>query len=192
MNIEFKPTRRGGGVTIKGDDETIYLIERLLTKHAMQSQCCYEDGACMALSHYFNPDKNESVDWITLVVGITVLRTSLGYNCSKQDHALITAIEYQLQRALCSVLKVDTETIDDVLGVFKGYSDHTFNDDWYGIMVYLYLLKTAKNRKRKLLSLLKFLDPIYRALNKEEATKFDNLSLTSLYYPAGTKFEYEL
>ncbi|MGR5178881.1 hypothetical protein [Vibrio mediterranei] len=192
MHIEFNPTRRGGGVTIKGDEETIHLIERLLTKHAMKSQCCYEDGACMALSRYFEPNKNKAIDWITLTVGITVLRTSLGYNNSKQDHALITALEYQLQQALCSLLKVDAETIDCVLEHFKGYSDHTFKDDWYGILVYLYLLKTAKNRKRELLSLLKFLDPIYRALNKEAATKFDNLSLASLDYPAGTKFEYDL
>lgn len=37
MYLEFIPTRRGGGVKIRGDDNTLHLIERLLTKHAMSS-----------------------------------------------------------------------------------------------------------------------------------------------------------
>ncbi|MEF1338739.1 hypothetical protein REH81_18440, partial [Vibrio rotiferianus] len=111
MFLTFIPTRRGGGVKIEGDDETFALIERLLTRHAMDSYACYEDGVCMALSRYFEKDRTHTIDWITLFVGIGVLRSSIGYNTTKQNHALICCMEYELLRALGLFLKIDPETL---------------------------------------------------------------------------------
>ncbi len=192
MNLIFIPTRRGGGVKIEGDDETLALIERLLTRHAMDSYACYEDGCCMALSRYFEKDRTHTVDWITLFVGIGVLRTSIGYNTTKQNHALVCCMEYELLRALSLFLKMDLETLDDDFEWSKGISDYMLEDDWYSRLVYLYKLKTATKRRRELLSIIDSLSPMFRGINKNYCKRFDGLSLRDLDYPAGTKFEFDL
>ena len=87
MYLLLKPTQKGGGVSITADEETMDLVERLLTNHAMNSYCCWEDGSCMALSRYFDKDRSHLVDWVTLIVVFTVLIASLGYFASEQDHA---------------------------------------------------------------------------------------------------------
>ena len=192
MYLLLKPTQKGGGVSITADEETMDLVERLLTNHAMNSYCCWEDGSCMALSRYFDKDRSHVVDWVTLIVGLTVLRTSIGYFASKQDHALVCCLEYQLQHALSQKLNLEPEVIDSELNRLKGFGDDIFGDIWYSRLVYLYKLKTSTNRKRELLAIIRSLDPMSQVLDKEYIKSFKDLTLADLDYPAGTKFSFDL
>lgn len=191
MDLNFTPTRKGGGVVINGDNETLHLIERLLTKHAMQSKCCFEDGVCMSLSRYFEKDRTKTVDWVTLFSGITVLRSSLGYCNTRQEDALLALLEYSLEESLLKFLKVDTETLHNVFYINTGYSDHIYSG-WENRMVYLYLLKTAAKRRNELLKILNSFNPIPQVLAREYVRQFDGLHIGYLDFKSGTKFQYDL
>lgn len=146
MNLDFVPTKRGGGVKISGDEHTLHLVERILTKHGMNSKCCFEDGVCMALSRYFEKGSSKTVDWVTLYFGITALRSSMGYCNTRKEEALISLLEFLVEKSLASFLKDQNERINDLFYTHKGYTDQIL-DGWEGRMVCLYLLKTAPQRR---------------------------------------------
>nr|WP_176703898.1 hypothetical protein [Vibrio sp. 04Ya108] len=153
--------------------------------------CCFEDGVCMTLSRYFEKMRQKDVDWVTLYFGITTLRTSLGYNCSKQEHALIALLEYQLENALTTFLKLKNQDLEPLFFAHKGYNDYILNG-WESRMVYLYLLKTAAKRRKELLFILKSFDPYHIVKNKEYTEQFNDYHISDLDYDVGKKFEYEL
>lgn len=190
MNLDFVPTKRGGGVKIDGDERTLHLIERLITKHAMNSKCCFEDGVCMTLSRYFEKDRSKTVDWVTLYYGVTVLRSSMGYFNTREEEALISLLEFLVEKSLASFLK-ESEQISDLFYTHKGYTDLIL-DGWESRMVYLYLLKTATQRRKELLRILTSFDPIPTVLDKDYVKQFKELHIGYLDYGVGEKFEYVL
>ncbi|WP_063664841.1 hypothetical protein [Aliivibrio fischeri] len=191
MDLNFTPTRKGGGVVIRGDDETLHLIERLLTKHAMQSKCCFEDGVCMSLSRYFENGRSKPVDWVTLFCGITVLRSSLGYCNTRQEDALLALLEYSLEESLLKFLKVNAGAINNIFNINKGYTDLIYVG-WESRMVYLYLLKTAAKRRSELIKILNSFNPIPQVLDREYVRQFDGLHIGYLDFKSCTKFQYDL
>ncbi|WP_318493309.1 hypothetical protein [Photobacterium leiognathi] len=193
MHLEFKPTKRGGGVSIIGDKYTLHLIERLLTTQSIITpHCCYANGACMTLSRYFEPGCNRSVDWITLFAGIILLRTSLGYSGTRQQQVLITLLEYELHTSLTEVLKIGTDKIDTIFDSLRGSTDKQLSQHREGLMVYLYLLKYKTKRRKKLASLIMHLNPHIIFKDEKLLEEIGDLSLYNLEYDAGEKFKYEL
>lgn len=191
MDLNFTPTRKGGGVVIHGDDETLHLIERFLTKQALKSKCCYEDGACMSLSRYFEKGRSKTVDWVTLFYGITVLGSSLGYCNTRQENALLALLEYSLESSLLKFLKVDTKALYNLFHINKDYTDLIYFG-WESRMVYLYLLKTAAKRRNELLKILNSFNPASQVLDRKYVSQFDGLNIRYLDFKSGTKFQYDL
>jgi len=191
MKLSFAPTKLGGGVTITSDVATLRYIERLLTRAAIESYSCDDNGMCMTLSRYFERNK-ETVDWVTLVAGVACLRTAIGYKLNRKDHAIICLLEYLLFAALCKVLNEPEEQIESVLESLHGLNDHTFDLSIEPKMTYLYLLKDPELRKEELLAIIKSLSPVFGRLDKKYDEKFKGLNREMLIYSSGTEFQYEL
>jgi|GEM_PF-3013647 len=192
MYLSLIPTKLGGGVVIKGDSLTINKVERLLTRTAIESHSCYDNGMCMTLSRYFE-EKSRAVDWVTLIAGLTALRNSLGYRLNKENHALICLLEYEVSNALYIFLGEHTHAeVDDALNSLYGLNDQLCGEVIESRMVYLYLLKTPEYRKKELLNIIKSISPILRFSNRDYLKRFEGLSSSQLNYPAGATFEYEL
>lgn len=193
MHITFNLTKLGGGVFIKGDEQSLLKVERLLVKTANESHNSYSDGACMMLTPYFEKKRRRPVDWITLVAGVAALRNSNGYVLSRENHALICLLEYELSNALSKALGSDKEDkIESVLYSLSCFSDHIGGEKVESRVVYLYLLKTPEARKAELLSIIMSLSPFLVRLDGLSVKKFEGLNHSSLYYDAGKEFQYEL
>lgn len=191
MNLSFTPTKLAGGVTIRGDAATLRKAERLLTRTAIESHACDDNGMCMTLSRYF--EKNgDKVDWVTLVAGIAALRHSLGYRLSKENHSIVCTLEFLLFDALCKKLDNPPEDIELVLDSLYGLSDRFNGPLIESRMAYLYLLQSSEKRKAELLQIIRSLTTQGNILNKEYSYRFDGIDRMSLCYPAGTDFKYEL
>ena len=192
MHLAFTPTKRGGGVYINGDSATIQKVERLLTRTAIESHICDDNGMCMTLSRYFEK-KDDVVDWITLITGIAALRGSLGYRLSRENHALLCLLEYEISEALCKPpMKLSKDVVEHILDSLHGISDQFGGEKIESRMVYLYLLKTPSARKKELVNILVSIVPALQILDKGYSLRFQELNRYLLEYPAGTEFKYEL
>lgn len=192
MHLSFTPTPNGGGVAIQGDRDTLRKIERLLTQTAMNSHACLEYGFCMTLSRYFEELKSPcSVDFITLIAGVSALRHSLGYRLSREDHALICLLEHLTFEAYCQVTGADSDSADALFKTFYGLNDYGSFALFESRRVYFYLLKTKNARVAELPTiLLSLLSSSVDASRWQQ--KFDGLNDDMLLYPANERFQYEL
>ncbi|MGR5451949.1 hypothetical protein ACP3V3_19745 [Vibrio sp. PNB22_3_1] len=191
MHLKFIPTRFGGGVKIEGDTETLHAIERLLTQHAMDSHCCFKDGACLYLSKHFEKNDTAPVDWVTLFCGITTLRSSAGFLLNRQEQALITTLEYELECALCQFLKTEPQEIAALFVQQAGHNDHIYHN-WESRATYIYLLKTAAARRKELIKILESLCPMNRGRHKDFIKNFEHFSFDMLDYTYGERFQFPL
>jgi hypothetical protein len=192
MNLTFTLTKLGGGVVIKGDSPTIHKVERLLTRTAIESHACYDNGMCMILSRYFEK-KGAVVDWITLIAGVAALRHSLGYRLNRENHALMCLLEYEISNALCKILgEQSKDAVESTLYSLYGLSDRVCGGKVESRMVYLYLLKTQAARKEELLKIIQSISPTLQYLDRDYRARFEGLNQSQLHYPAGTEFEYTL
>lgn len=197
MKLEFIPTKLAGGVVIKGDKHTLNKIVRLLEDTEYNSHICFSGGACSTLAKYFFKN-NETVDWVTLIAGIAILRNSLGYCLSRESHALICLLEHLSFNALCKTLDNEASEIERVLELISGLSDYSGNSS-FGFdgliehrMVYLYLLKTPERRKAELLKILSSLSIIDKVVNPEYGRQFKQYKRELLCYSCDEPFQYEL
>lgn len=192
MHITFVPTKLSGGVTIKGDANSIGKVERLLARTAIESHIDDNDGLCMTLSRYFE-GRSKPVDWVTLVAGVSALRTSLGYRLSRERHAVMCLLEHEINEALCKTLKhIPRDTIEHTLDDLIGISDRSEGSLIDSRVTYLYLLKTPEARKAELLKILQSFSPTLKYLDRGYSERFKGLKSCQLSYPAGTEFQYPL
>lgn len=191
MELSFTATKLAGGVIIKGDPVTLRSVERLLTRTSIDSHCCWDDGMCMVLSRYFESN-NKTVDWVTLISGITCLRSAIGYKLSRKDHAIICLLEYLMFDALCNLLNQDPEKIESALESLYGLNDRSINPSVEPQMVYLYLLKDPELRKSELLKIIESLSPVFGIVDKKYNENFKGLNRYMLNYSPDEKFQFEL
>lgn len=193
MELSFTPTKKAGGVLIKGDATTLSKVERLLTRTAIESHACADDGFCMILSRYFERNR-EVVDWVTLVAGVCTLRNSMGYRLSRENHALICLLEHLTYEALCALLPKSAEQIDTLLTSLYSLNDFSFKGSLESRVVYLHLLKTARSRKAELLDVLSSLNMTlsWPDLGRDYCERFEGLRYGQLSYGPGEKFQYPL
>lgn len=192
MRLTFTPTKLAGGVKIGGDVKTLRKVERLLTRTALDAYNCYNNGLCMELSRYF--EKNgETVDWVTLVAGISALRKALGYQLSRENHALICLLEYLTFEALTKVLNESEEEINTMLDRLQdSVCDPITRKLAEKSMVYLYLLQTSERRKSQLFLILDNLGFWGKTLYKDFNTELEGLNRDMLNHSIHETFQYEL
>lgn len=191
MQLSFSLTENAGGVIIEGDKYTLHNIERLMTNTALDSHCCTDYGVLASLGTYFEGNGRE-VDWVTIVAGVSVLRTSVGYNLIKKEHALVCLLEYLIEDALKRLLPGSESDIENVLSAMRGVDDYSLKDDPITRMVYLIKLKTAENRKRYLLRILSSLSLTLFFAVRQDTKHYDNLSRADISFPPGRENPYPL
>lgn len=194
MQLSFSLTDFGGGVRIHGDAETLNLIERLLTRTAIEAHSLDDNGAVMVLSRYFESDGRE-VDWVTLVIGVAMLRNALGYRLTKQQHSLVCLLEYLVEKALKERLPDSVVDIESLLESFYGISDAWYQRSKTSVesrMVYLYLLKSKNQRTDYLLRILKSLSPTLSCSVKGDIANYTDLTTLDIAYPCGEEPLYPL
>lgn len=191
MKLTITPTKLAGGAVISGDVKTLRKIERLLTRTAIDSHCCHDNGLCMTLSRYFEKN-NDTVDWVTLVFGLSALRNSLGYVLSKENHALMCMLEHLTFEALCRLLPKRREDIEVTINGLYGLNDYLIKNEAESRMVYLYILKDPDVRKDELLNILRSVSLTLRHLNKGYDASFKGLNRERLVYPYNEEFKYPL
>ena len=191
MDLSITPTKLCGGVLIEGDSSTLRMVERLLTRTAIESHACDDSGICMTLSRYFEQN-GRTVDWVTLFAGVSALRNSMGFRLSRKDHALICTLEFLVHEALIKLLPKAESQIDNLLDSMYGFHDLLHGGACESRMVYLYLLKTPGKRKSELLKILSSLSPVFRHTYAAYSVQFEGLHRDMLTYPSGEKFKYPL